>query len=118
MSQPSFKDKALERYDLQKSKLLTPFGHQARMKNFGANSQPEYSCQRKTMLLASTSEFTTRMCKRLGYLPERARYWIAVGCSILFTCGTFKSAIARPYLIINITERAIKARRDRVLAST
>ncbi|MGI2901835.1 hypothetical protein [Tolypothrix sp. VBCCA 56010] len=52
------------------------------MKNFGANLQPEYSSGRKTMLLASRSEFTTRMSKRLGYLPETAFGWIAVGCSI------------------------------------
>lgn len=81
MSQYFLKDKALERYDLQKSKLLTPFGDQAQIKNFEANLQPEYSSGRKTMLLASTGEFTTRMCKILGYLPERAWYWIAVGCS-------------------------------------
>jgi hypothetical protein len=79
MSQHFFKDKAVERYDLQKSRLLTAFGCQDPMKNFGANLQPKYSCQRKTMLLASRSEFTTRMCKRLGYLAEIVRYWIALG---------------------------------------
>lgn len=82
MSQHFFKDKAVERYDLQKSKLLTPFGCQDRMKNFKANLQPKYSCQRKTMLLAFAGEFTTRMCKVLGYLPEIAFGWIAVRCSI------------------------------------
>lgn len=82
MSQHFFKDKAVERYDLQKSKLLKSFGCQDRIKNFKANLQPKYSCQRKTMLLAKRSEFTTRMSKILGYLPEIAFGWIAVRCSI------------------------------------
>ncbi len=79
MSQHLFKDKAIKRYDLQKSKLLTLFGCQAQIKNFGANLQPKYSFQRKIMLLASTGEFTTRRYKILSFLSERVRYLIAVG---------------------------------------
>ncbi|MBD2605830.1 hypothetical protein H6G81_15215 [Scytonema hofmannii FACHB-248] len=79
MSQHFFKDKAVERYDLQKSKLLTPFGCQDRVKNFGANLQPKYSFQRKIIFLASTDEFPTQKYKILSCLAEILRYLIAVG---------------------------------------
>ncbi len=79
MSEHFFKDKAVERYNLQKSKLLTPFGCQDGVKNFGGNLQPKYSFQKKIMLLASTAEFPTRMYKKLSTLIEIVRYLIAVG---------------------------------------
>jgi hypothetical protein len=103
MSQHFFKDKAVERYDLQKSKLLTPFGCQAQIKNFKANLQPEYSCQRKTMLLANTGKYQTQIFEIFSYFPEIARYWIAVRCSHVDKSGTLRSAIAPQYLVINIT---------------
>ncbi|NEU73009.1 hypothetical protein PI95_010675 [Hassallia byssoidea VB512170] len=47
------------------------------------------------------------MSKRLGYLPERALPLDWCRMFDLDKSGTFKSAIARPYLVIKIAERAI-----------
>jgi hypothetical protein len=78
MSQYSLKDKAIDSYDLKKSKLLTSFECHVQIKNFGENLQPKYSRLRKTIFLADTAKYR-EMWKILGYLPKIVRYRIAVG---------------------------------------
>ncbi|MBW4476197.1 MAG: hypothetical protein KME54_04815 [Tolypothrix brevis GSE-NOS-MK-07-07A] len=78
MSQYSLKDKAIDSYDLKKSKLLTSFESHVQIKNFGENLQPKYSRRRKTIFLADTAK-SRQMCKILGYLPKIVRYRIAIG---------------------------------------
>jgi len=78
MSQYSLKDKAIDSYDLLFCKFLAHFECHVQIKNFGANLQPKYSRQRKTIFLADTARYR-QMCQRLGYLPKIVRYRIAVG---------------------------------------
>lgn len=78
MSHNSLKDKALENYDLQKSKFLKPFECHVQINNFGDNLQPKYSRRRKTILLADRAKYR-QMCEVLGYFPKIVGDWIAVG---------------------------------------
>lgn len=77
MPQYSFKDKAIDSYDLQKSSLLKPFELDAQIKNFGVNLQQKYSRERRTILLGNTAKYR-QMWEILDYLRERARYCISV----------------------------------------
>jgi hypothetical protein len=83
MSQYLLKDKAIDTYDLQKSKLLTSFECHVEIKNFGENFQPKYSRLRKTIFLADTAK-SRQMCQVLGYLFTKNS---AVSDGMSDTCG-------------------------------
>jgi len=72
MSQYFFKNKAVERSDLQKSEFFKFFQRPAEIESHNINLQPKYSCQRKTMLLANTGKYQTKIFEIFSYFPEIA----------------------------------------------
>ncbi|WP_066383643.1 MULTISPECIES: helix-turn-helix domain-containing protein [unclassified Anabaena] len=71
-------DLAVEGYQLQESKFLTPFQRKALLKHLQANLQPEYRRRIEIMLLADMGKSQTQICEQLGCSQEMARYWIGI----------------------------------------
>ncbi|WP_193194909.1 helix-turn-helix domain-containing protein [Nostoc sp. MG11] len=78
MSYNEDKFQYFEKYDINKSKFLTPFQRKFLLKNLQANLQPEYRRRIEIMLLADQGKSPTQICEILGCSYHMARYWMGV----------------------------------------